>query len=216
MRSTLGLFVLALAIGCGNMSGPGNNGGNGGTGGGASGGSGGGGTGGTGGGGSGGNGGSGGTPDYTSGSRIKARVNSSADGAKGFAGFYDSQLGVPCAFNHAADDTLRCLPNTYAYVASYFSDSGCTTPLAYASFGCAPTYAQKSETSSTCIDIGYYTTNARMRIYSVASAYTSSTIWSGTPGSCNMSATPTTLTFYNIGSEVPASTFAAGSVDNAP
>ena len=221
MRRSVGLlFACALLVGCGSTSGGSiNNGGSGGTGGGASGGSGGGGTGGSGGGsgGSGGTGGgSGGTPDYVSGSRIKARVQSTADGAKGFAGFYDSQLGVPCAFNHAADDTLRCLPNTYAYVASYFSDSGCATPLAYASFGCAPTYAQKSENSSTCIDVGYYTTNARIRIYSVTSAYTSSTIWSGSPGSCSMSATPATLTFFNIGSEVPASTFSAGSIDNAP
>jgi len=216
MRSYVGLlFACAFLVACGGNNGGGNNGGSGGTGGGGTGGTGGGGSGGGGTGGMGG-GGSGGTPDYVSGSRIKARVQSTADGAKGFAGFYDSQLGVPCAFNHAADDTLRCLPNTYAYVASYFSDSGCSTPLAYASFGCAVTYAQKGETSSSCIDIGYYSTNQRYRIYSVGSAYTSSTIWSGAPGSCSMSTTPTTLMFFNVGSEVPASTFAAGSVDNAP
>jgi hypothetical protein len=214
--------LAAIAImfaACGNMGGNNNGGGaSGGTGGGGTGGTGGGGTGGSGGGGTGGSGGgSGGTPDYVSGSRIKSRVLSSPDGAKAFAGFYDSTLAMPCSFNHAADDTLRCLPTNIAYVASYFSDSGCGTPLAYTTTGgCAPAYAQKAETGNSCVDIGYYSTAARQRIYSVAGAYGAAMVWVGSPGSCSMTATPTTLTLYNLGSEVAASTFASGSVDIAP
>ena len=219
MRNQICLLGISIVFAaCGNMGGNDNGGGaNGGTGGGASGGSGGGGTGGTGGGGGtgGSGGGTGAPPDYVSGSRIKARVLSTADGAKAFAGYYDSSLAMPCSFNHAADDTLRCLPTNVAYVASYFSDLGCGTPLAYTTAGCAPVYAQKAETGS-CVDIGYYSTNARQRIYSVAGAYGAAMVWVGSPGSCSMTATPTTLTLYNIGSEVAASTFAAGSVDIAP
>ena len=123
MPRQIGLLLFAIAIGCGNMSagsGSGGNGGNGGSGGnggnGGTGGNGGGGTGGNG-GGSGGTGGGGAAePDYVSGSRIKARTISTSDGAKAFAGYYDTQLATPCSFNHAADDTLRCLPPLVAYV----------------------------------------------------------------------------------------------------
>jgi hypothetical protein len=222
MRTRNGLVAFAIIFAaCGNMGG-GNNGGgaSGGTGGGASGGSGGGGTGGTGGGGSGGTGGSGGSsvpPDYASGSRIKARVISTGDGAKAFAGYYDSSLSVICGFNRAVDDTLRCLPTTYTYVGSYYSDSGCSTALAYSSMpGCTPTYALKTETTASCLDIGFYPSNSRQRVYSVGSAYGSAMVWSGTPGNCSSSSTPTAFAFYTIGAEVPASTFAAGSVDIAP
>jgi hypothetical protein len=123
---------------------------------------------------------------------------------------------MPCSFGHAADDTLRCLPTTYAYVATYWGDAGCTTPVAFSSTGCAPAYATKSEAATTCVDTGYYPTNQRTRIYSVAGAYTSSTIWIGTPASCTMTTTNAAYTYYSVGSEVPASNFAAGSVDIAP
>jgi len=217
MRNTLGLFVLALAIGCGNMAGPGNNGGNGGTGGGGTGGvgggSGGGGSGGSGGGGTGGSGGgSGGTPDYASGSRIKARTISSADGAKAFAGFYDSQLSVACSFVRAADDALRCLPTTVGYMGSYFADSGCATPLAY-SAGCTPTHAYLMETATTCIDVGYNSSNTRYHVYAIGALFTGQA-WAGKPGTCTM--TTPGYPLYSVGSEVPASNFAAGSVDIAP
>jgi hypothetical protein len=213
MRNRICLLAIAIVFAaCGNMGGNNNGGG-------ASGGTGGGGTGGTGGGGGGTGGtggGSGAAPDYASGTRIKARVQSTADGAKAFAGFYDTSLSTACAFNRAADDTLRCLPTTYAYAGVYFGDSGCTTPIAYSSFGCAPAYAQRAETVSSCVDIGYYSTNARQRIYSITGAYGGAMVWSGMPGACNGSTTPATLSFYTLGSEVAASTFAAGSVDIAP
>jgi hypothetical protein len=222
MRNRICVVAIALVFAaCGNMGGTDNGGGaGGGTGGGGTGGTGGGGTGGTGGGG-GGTGGSGGgsgaAPDYASGSRIKARVQSTADGAKAFAGFYDMTLGTPCAFNRAADDTLRCLPVASAYAGTYWGDAGCTTLVAYSSApGCTPAYAQKAEATSSCIDLGYYSTNARQRIYSVGGLYTNAMIWVGSPGSCSMTATPASFTFYSVGSEVAASTFAAGSVDIAP
>ncbi|MGZ3443641.1 MAG: DUF7481 family protein [Polyangia bacterium] len=148
---------------------------------------------------------------------MKARVQSTADGAKAFAGFYDTSLSIACAFNRAADDTLRCLPAASAYAGTYWGDSGCSTLLAYSTTpGCVPAYAQKAEATNSCVDIGYYSTNARQRIYSVGGLYTNAMIWVGSPGSCNMTTTPATLTFYNVGSEVAASTFAAGSVDIAP
>ncbi|HXU74106.1 MAG TPA: hypothetical protein VN947_32535 [Polyangia bacterium] len=224
MLKRLTILVCALVVGCANMgSGSGDNsgGGNGGNGSGASGGSGGGAHGGSGGGGSGGNGGggsggNGAQPDYASGSRIKARVTSTSDGARAFAGFYDTQLSVACAFSRAADDSLRCLPSGVAYIGgTYWSDAGCTTPLAYSN-GCTTMYASKSESTATCVDIGYNATSYRTRIYAIASAYSGSMVWVGSPGSCTGIATPATTLFFNVGSEIAASTFAAGTIDTAP
>ena len=190
MRATVGVFVLAIAIAsCGNMGGGGGTGGTGG--------------------------GSGGTPDYTSGTRIKARVLSSTDGAKAFAGFYDSMLAMPCSFGHAADDSVRCLPTNVAYT-TLWADSGCTIPLAYTVPGCSVTYAQKTETTNSCVDVGYYSVSTRTRIFSVAAPYTGAMIWTGVPGSCNMTTTPAAYSLFTVGAEVPASNFAAGSVDIAP
>ena len=122
-------------------------------------------------GGSGGAGGSGGEPDYVSGSRIKARTISTADGAKAFAGFYDTNLSLPCSFNRATDDSLRCLPAVTAYAGTYWGDSNCsTTPLAY-SLGCVSTYASRAESTSTCVDVGGYTNYARTHIYSVGNTF---------------------------------------------
>ncbi len=216
MRKRLGLFVFALALACGNLgTGGDNNGGSGGTGGGGSGG-----TGGAGGGGAGGTGGSGGgaggVPDYVSGTRIKARVQSTPDGAKAFAGFYDSTLATPCTFNRAADDAVRCLPANVAYTGTYWGDSGCTTLIAYSTTGCAATWASKYETTASCVDTGVYTSSARTHVYSIAGAYSGSMVWVGSPASCTMTTPPAGWAFFTLGSEVPASTFSAGSVDIAP
>ena len=202
MRKRVGLFAFALVVACGNMGmnvlgdggGSGGNGGSGGAG------------------GSGGTGGTGGAPDYTSGTRIKARVISTADGAKAFAGYYDTTLSTACSFQRAADDTLRCLPTTNSYLGTFYADSGCSTPLAYAT-GCAPTYAYQTEATTTCVDTGYGGSSARYHVYTVGAPFAGQA-WSGTPGACNMTTAPYPL--YSVGSEVPASSFAAGSVDIAP
>jgi hypothetical protein len=57
------------------------------------------------------------TPDLpkamlaASGTRIKARMLSTADGAKMRVGWFDSSLGMPCSFAHAGDGKLRCIPD---------------------------------------------------------------------------------------------------------
>jgi hypothetical protein len=49
-------------------------------------------------------------PDYVSGTRIKARVVTTPDGAKMFVGIYDNDLQTECSFSTAADGITRCLP----------------------------------------------------------------------------------------------------------
>lgn len=227
MRSMHGLLItvaVSLSMSCGNMVGGGGGGANGGTGGGGVGGAGGG-AGGSGGGGTGGGGGGGGVaaqPDWVSGSRLRARVQTTGDGGKSFMGWYDSTLKTPCAFMNAADGQQRCLPTSaYTTVGTYYSDTNCMTALAqefttYAS-PCAPKYASKADsTGGTCADYGYLQPNTH--IYSVGAVF-SGTVYafSGMPATC-MPVTPTTgypyttYTFYQVGAELDPTMFETGTI----
>lgn len=65
-----------------------------------------------------------------SGTRIKARVGTTADGAKMFLGWFDAERGVDCEFLKAADGQTRCLPvGPSVQAGKLFSDSACTTPV---------------------------------------------------------------------------------------
>lgn len=48
---------------------------------------------------------------YQSGSRIKAKIYSTSDGAKSFAYWYDTQLDVACSFYPDPQGVTRCLPS---------------------------------------------------------------------------------------------------------
>ena len=73
-----------------------------------------------------------------SGSRIKMNVGSTADGAKMFLGWIDTQLNTGCSFYSAADGKTRCLP-AGATGSFYFSDAACTMPLITSFAGPNPT-----------------------------------------------------------------------------
>lgn len=60
---------------------------------------------------------------YESGTRIKAKVATTADGAKAFQTWYDTQLDINCMFNPTADGKMRCVPGFASQV--FYSDSGC-------------------------------------------------------------------------------------------
>lgn len=70
---------------------------------------------------------------YKSGSRIKAKVMTTEDGAQAFATWYDTVLKVDCWITSslvAEDGKPRCLPmGNYVYDNGYYSDSDCTKPL---------------------------------------------------------------------------------------
>jgi len=50
---------------------------------------------------------------YKSGTRLKARVLETGDGAQQFLGWFDSELGVKCEFATAPDGKTRCLPRRH-------------------------------------------------------------------------------------------------------
>lgn len=79
--------------------------------------------------------------DVISGTRLKAVVMKSADGALAPVSatlpvFWDSQLETYCSPGNTADEKMRCVPQTSSSVA-YFSDAACTHRL-LASLGSRP------------------------------------------------------------------------------
>lgn len=65
-----------------------------------------------------------------SGTRIKARVGTTPDGAKLFLGWHDAELGVDCEFLKASDGLTRCLPvGPVVQAGTLFADSSCSKPV---------------------------------------------------------------------------------------
>lgn len=90
---------------------------------------------------------------YKSGSRIRARVGRTTDGAQEFIGWFDSQRNEDCDFQNQRDGKRRCLPRLVAS-ATYFADPQCTAPLANGPVcGSAPKYAWSPEAPLNCSDV---------------------------------------------------------------
>lgn len=143
---------------------------------------------------------------YVSGTRLKMRVLATADGAKQFKGWRDTERNEDCDFATAADGQVRCLPSGASIIG--YSDSGCTQRIVYQNKGCAaPTRAIEIVQGTLCLGTTY-----AQRIYSVGAAYAGSQYWSKGATCTGPSSTSSLLTsydLYNAGSEIPASSFAA-------
>ena len=156
------------------------------------------------------------TPDWVSGTRIRARLQTTQDGAKAFLGWYDNQLNINCFAERAADDSGRCLPMDASILPSssvnYFSDSGCTESIlvAYATAGCStPLYAYEQVTVSTCSSVSGYDSLVQYHIYPIGQEL--SMAYQGSPSSCH-AVTFSAGANYSVGSEVPPATFASVSI----
>jgi hypothetical protein len=66
-------------------------------------------------------------PTGRSGTRLRRRYVDAGAGAYRTLDFWDSELGVACAFATAPDSELRCLPRGLGWV--YFTDESCTQPI---------------------------------------------------------------------------------------
>ena len=97
---------------------------------------------------------------YKSGSRIRARVAQTQDGAQMFLGWYDTEFEEPCTLVAAQDLKLRCLPGYVSAAGTFFSDANCSEPLwdVYNPTGCivrpATEYALVYGTSGACEPAG--------------------------------------------------------------
>jgi hypothetical protein len=156
-----------------------------------------------------------------SGTRLKANNYVGSDGSKQFISWHDTTLNIDCQFGPASDGTTRCMPigtGVAGFAAVYFSDSGCSQPVVYASpKGCAsPTFASRNQTrAGVC---GAYFS----QFFSVGSAYTG-TIYTGTPANCTAQSNDggtgdprSTIDFYSLGSEIAPSTYVAATVQTDP
>lgn len=146
------------------------------------------------------------------GERIINRYITTSDGLKKAQGFWDTELEVECTFGVAEDGETRCLPVTStANVSGYFSDSGCTVPVAAAVVGPCQTsdYAYRYLSPATCAG-GQY----NIVVYRLENTI-SSTVYQGTPGNCSeiSEGLRDAFDFYSI-TKVPTSTFAEGSYVN--
>jgi len=108
-------------------------------------------------------------PEYQSGTRLRARVWVSADGAKIFHGFYDTQLKTACTVTIAEDGLPRCLP-ARDHGALYYSDAACTKAVTVVFDDCAAPYVgAQSGTCGTTFRATTATTSSATTLYDNAS-----------------------------------------------
>ena len=144
----------------------------------------------------------------------------------------DAQTGQDCSFRMAADDVIRCIPNSQSFIeARLFADASCTQAL-IAVDRCnayprgAPKFAVAEElVSRECATGGGYD-DYRSRVYALGAGVTPGALYeydyNQTPAVCapfaagNANALAETLRHYDLrplGSEVPPTTFVAGSIE---
>lgn len=139
---------------------------------------------------------------YVSGSRIRARVGVTDDGAKQFLGWRDSQLSLDCTFSDPGDGQKRCLPS--AALVQFFADVGCTQPLARVPSCSVPDYLMTAP-QYTCPTTAYAYYERGTELVSPATIYTSN---------CQPSDVTNSLyRYFRLGNAAPLTNFAAVSVE---
>jgi hypothetical protein len=140
-----------------------------------------------------------------SGTRLKAVYRVADDGSKEFVpgAWFDTMRQENCSFVRAADGKDRCLPQGLG--ASAFSDSACTKPIVATASGCAaPKYALGA-VEDTCSE-----GPSGLRVFAVGAVTTPATIYVQSGSQCfPAGAASTGATYYEVGAEIPASSFTA-------
>lgn len=145
---------------------------------------------------------------YVSGSRIRVRWFHTADGANGFAGWYDNTKGMPCSPSMVADGVgYRCLPVEQIALPSasrWYRDAQCGgNPLVW-----VPNGVTVTKFATATIETGRYEIRAIG-----APAATDGQLYYGTLyGGCAPSARSASGTYYETGAELAATEFAAMTV----
>jgi hypothetical protein len=141
---------------------------------------------------------------YQSGTRIKAKVLTTPDGAKSFAGWRDTQRNEDCSFLLAADGQTRCLPTGVMFPAEFFADSTCTQNGYISTLCSLPSYALVWTQSATCGEYSY-------RVFSASVASDAGTFFSrSADGGCTLAGSVPGYLTIRATQEIPASSFVAG------
>jgi hypothetical protein len=133
--------------------------------------------------------------------------------------FHDTQLGVDCYPELADDGTTRCLPIPLQTLGqldtSYYSDSGCMTPVTVAGFSCIGCtvpcngyFFSVKTVSNACGEQEQFTAYKLGSPVSTVYFVTSPGVHSGA-GTSSTNCTAATLTNSYLATVAPASTFVA-------
>jgi hypothetical protein len=144
--------------------------------------------------------------DPSNGTRLRAKVRTGDDGSKEYISgiWYDTERQEDCVFAPAADGKERCIPPSQNTV-TLFADSACKQQIAVAIAGCAPKYATVPELS-TC-------GSSVLHIYSIGATMNLSKVYLSVDGMCmDVGPADPNAVYYEIGAEVPASSFVASTV----
>ena len=133
---------------------------------------------------------------YKSGSRIKALVLSSDDGAMQFRGWQDTSINAPCTFLPTNDGKNRCVVGETASTSINYSDNSCTQLLHVSTNPTTNAYAYN-------LSGGLVT-----KVYSIDSLYIGSVYVLN--GSCNLISS-SSLYFYNT-TDIPLNILVAAKV----
>ena len=142
-----------------------------------------------------------------SGTRIKAEVYTTSDGAVSFVSWYDTKLAIECAFLVSGDGQLHCLPDRQdaVWYSDKFADSKCTKPVVGIT-----TYQKQPH----WVLMSWYSpahkcsTSVYTRVYHIGKAYTGPVYQQSGTDCVEVPADYVRCeSFYLIGDEVPPAVF---------
>jgi len=136
---------------------------------------------------------------------LRARVLDGGGGATAFTDWFDSKLGVNCAFYTASDGKLRCLPEGSS---EFYTDAQCTQVIGLVGCGTPPPYVQVQKSyppGSAC------PSTTQTDVYAIGNGgpFTPSAEWDVTSGTCTALSSTYYAPVVAYPTEVPSSTFVA-------
>ncbi|HKO46866.1 MAG TPA: hypothetical protein VJV79_04045 [Polyangiaceae bacterium] len=148
----------------------------------------------------------------TDGTRLKAVYMVGADGSRQQQyNWWDSERKEDCSFMAFADGSTHCVPSVGASSGSFFSDSGCSTPLFAVGVNQCQAGAAKYGLGALVISCNVVTYPGIYSLKSVVPAQ----VFQGTPAACTASAASTIAlyTFYT-GTQIPLSSFVSATKEH--
>lgn len=149
------------------------------------------------------NGGGGGMPGggYESGTRIKERYLTGADGSRVHYGWYDTEKEVECIWRPVSGG-IRCIPLGLSF-ANYYGDAACTQRLALAqTCSQAPAYAVQI---TAC--------NDDANVFPVGAQITPALFYLMSGNSCVNIAAPQGFDAYVLGAQIPDTDFVSATLN---
>jgi hypothetical protein len=161
-------------------------------------------------------------PEETSGTRLKARSLVADDGYADVSDIWlDTALGTECSFVTANDGALRCIPWSLSlHVTGEYSDAACTKPIVRERLPCfsypdGPRYAIAEGPARAALVCSPLSFENGITVYQVGAPSTPATVYGGDPANCLAAPNDPPIPYYELGAEVPASSFVAGTWQRA-